>query len=66
MPIDGGDAKQLTDFTAARAVVSPDGKQLACVHLDEEGKSPQWVVAIIPFEGGKPIKSLTFQCSGRA
>jgi serine/threonine protein kinase/Tol biopolymer transport system component len=56
VPIDGGDPKQLTDFTAARAVISPDGKQLACAHLDEEAKSPQWVVAIIPFDGGKPIK----------
>lgn len=54
--IDGGDAKQLTDFTSARPVVSPDGKQLACAYLDEQGKSPRWVAAIIPFEGGQPIK----------
>jgi serine/threonine protein kinase/Tol biopolymer transport system component len=56
VPIDGGDAKQLTNFTSARGVISRDGKQLACAYLDEQGKSPRWVGAIIPFAGGQPIK----------
>lgn len=54
--IDGGDPIQVTNFVSARAVIAPDGKQIACAYLDEQGNSPRWVAAIIPFEGGQPLK----------
>ncbi len=57
VPIDGGDPIQMTNFISARAVISPDGKQLACAYLDEQGTSPRWAAAIIPFEGGQPLKT---------
>ena len=46
---DGGTAVQLTDSEAANPVFSPDGKLIACSYGN--GK-----VAIIPFEGGSPLK----------
>ena len=52
--IDGGDSVQLTDYSAASPMVSPDGKQIACGYIDEEKK--RWSIAIIPIEGGPPIK----------
>ena len=52
--IDGGDAVQLTDYDSRNAKVSPDGKLIACEY--REDINPPWRYAIIPFEGGKPIK----------
>ena len=57
MPIEGGEPIRLTDNTAARAVLSPDGKFISCVYFDAEG-SDQWRLAIIPSEGGKPTRLL--------
>jgi eukaryotic-like serine/threonine-protein kinase len=56
--IDGGKPVQLTHAVgAAYPSISPDGKWIACVYK-ADSKSP-WVLAILPFAGGKPIK--TFQ-----
>jgi serine/threonine protein kinase/Tol biopolymer transport system component len=52
--IDGGDSVQLTDYSAASPMVSPDAKHIACGFIDEEKK--RWSIAIIPIEGGPPIK----------
>jgi serine/threonine protein kinase len=52
--IDGGAAVQLTEDTAENPEVSPDGKLIACQYR-EQANSP-WRYAIIPFEGGKPLK----------
>ncbi len=52
--IDGGDALRLTDFSSREPQVSPDGKLIACEYR-EDINSP-WRYAVIPFEGGKPIK----------
>ena len=49
VPTDGGASVQLTSNEAAHPVLSPDGKLLACSYGN--GK-----VAIIPFEGGPPLK----------
>jgi serine/threonine protein kinase len=53
--IDGGQPVQLTDKTSRWPVISPDGKQIACVY--EEPNSPV-KLAILPFEGGQPMKTL--------
>jgi eukaryotic-like serine/threonine-protein kinase len=52
--IDGGAAVQLTEYTAENPEVSPDGKLIACQYR-EDVNSP-WRYAIIPYEGGKPLK----------
>jgi TolB protein len=65
--IDGGSPVQLTHAASAFSPsISPDGKWIACVYR-AKSKSP-WVLAILPFAGGKlaklfPIPSNT-QTSG--
>nr|MBA2525884.1 PD40 domain-containing protein [Pyrinomonadaceae bacterium] len=58
--IDGGSATQLTDYTAREPEISPDGKFIACEY--REGDDSIWRRAIIPIEGGKPVK--TFDLPG--
>jgi Tol biopolymer transport system component len=53
-PIDGGDAVQLTDKFSLMPSISPDGKLIACLYGDQQNS--QKGIAIIPFEGGQPIK----------
>lgn len=52
--IDGGEATQLTQETAARPVVSPDGRWIACYYFDPQPK--RWRLAILPFAGGPPTR----------
>jgi len=59
--INGGDSRPLTDYRSARAAISPDGKHIAFAYVDEERKSTEWVAAIAPVEGGKPIKTFSVQ-----
>jgi eukaryotic-like serine/threonine-protein kinase len=54
--IDGGQPVRLSDKLARRPVFSPDGNQIAC-YYKEERTSP-WRIAILPSEGGAPIKVL--------
>ncbi|MDX6695834.1 MAG: eukaryotic-like serine/threonine-protein kinase [Blastocatellia bacterium] len=54
--IDGGEAQQLTDKYSMAPVVSPDGKQFACSYWDEQYDT-QFDIAIIPIEGGAPVKT---------
>ena len=56
--IDGGNPVQLTDYLSDRPRVSPDGKLIACLYR-ADNNSP-WRHAIIPFEGGKPVKIFDF------
>ena len=58
--IDGGTPIQLTNHPTWVPNVSPDGKLIACTSLDQS--SGQWKLAVIPFEGGLPIK--TFEVTG--
>ncbi|MEK6285865.1 MAG: protein kinase [Acidobacteriota bacterium] len=52
---DGGSPSQLTDKFSAAPTVSPDGKMIACVYRDAPSSAAH--IAIIPFEGGQPIKT---------
>lgn len=54
--IDGGDAVQLTDYPSYNPKISPDGKFIACEYRTDP--SQWWRYAIIPIDGGKPVKIL--------
>jgi len=54
--IDGGEPSQLTDFVASTPSVSPDGKVIACIGRNESKRQ----LLILPFDGGRPIKTLEF------
>jgi len=54
--IDGGESSQLTDFYAATPSVSSDGKMIACIGRNESKRQ----LLILPFDGGRPIKTLEF------
>jgi Tol biopolymer transport system component len=56
VPIDGGEATQLTDFVAGMPSVSPDGKTIACIGRNESKRE----LLILPFEGGQQIEKLEF------
>lgn len=59
IPLAGGAATPITSRYSTRPVISPDGKQIAYLHWDEEPNTPPRTV-IIPFTGGAPIKSFAF------
>ncbi len=56
VPIDGGTPVQLTDRMASRPSVSPRDGLIACWYSEEEAV-PRWTIAVLPPEGGKPIKT---------
>lgn len=58
VPAEGGEPVRLTNNPAARAVFSPDGKFISCAYFDEQAPSAGWRVAIIPSQGGPPVKIL--------
>jgi len=53
--INGGDSEQLTDYISICPVVSRDGRWISCYYRPET-KAP-WKLAIIPFDGGPPVKT---------
>jgi Tol biopolymer transport system component/DNA-binding winged helix-turn-helix (wHTH) protein len=52
--INGGEVMQVTHEWSIRPNVSPDGKYLAFIKMDDNHK--RMVVALMPFTGGEPIK----------
>jgi Tol biopolymer transport system component len=55
--IDGGAPVQLTDQPSEYPTISPDGKLIAYFYIDEKANS-QPRLAIIPIEGGHPVKTV--------
>ena len=53
--IDSGIPVQLTHKSSDYPAISPDGKLIACSYKDDHPDS-RATIAIIPFEGGEPIK----------
>jgi len=60
--IDGGPPVQLTDRPSQLPIISPDGKTIAYFYSDEQSKD-QPKLAIIPFEGGAPLKTIELRRS---
>jgi len=59
VPIEGGVPSQITDSLSYAPTVSPDGKLIAYGYIDSQANQrPK--LAIIPFEGGAPVKTLDF------
>ena len=59
--IEGGDARELTSKVSTNALVSPDGKFVAYLYPESHDPfAPTNRIAIIPFEGGEPIKTFSF------
>ncbi len=56
MPVDGGDPVQVSDLFVVGQSISPDGKLIACIQIDEKPNMPTRLV-ILPFAGGTPVKS---------
>lgn len=54
--IDGGEPAQISDKFSFYPVVSPDGKEIACYYIDQPNAPVK--LAILPFEGGAPLKTL--------
>jgi len=56
-PVDGGESVLLTDRVLdTYSSVSPDGKFVSCLYLDEHDGKKDWKIAVVPFEGGPPVK----------
>jgi WD40 repeat protein len=57
-----GHRTQLTDYgSVSRPAISPDGKWIACLYYPDPSNLSQRKVAIIPFDGGKPVTTVDFQ-----
>ena len=53
--IDGGRPTQLTDKLSFSPAISPDGKEVVCFYLEDQNSPAR--LAVIPFEGGQPVKT---------
>jgi Tol biopolymer transport system component len=56
VPLLGGVPAQLSDKSSTLAAISPDGKFVALRYFDEQAKANK--IAVMPFAGGEPIKTL--------
>ena len=55
MPLAGGESTRLTQTYARQPAVSPDGSLIAYNFRDTQA-SPHWKIAVIPTNGGTPLK----------
>ena len=63
--IDGDNQVQLTDYYSVRPAISPDGKQIVFVFIDEQVKPKRSRAAIISIDGGPAVKALDLPVSSR-
>jgi serine/threonine protein kinase/Tol biopolymer transport system component len=57
--IDGGEPVQITEKYTGWPAISPDGKSIACTYWDEQVGS-KIKLAIVPFDGGPPLKEFNW------
>ena len=63
--IDGGQAVQVTDHVATTSAVSPDGRSIAFTYPEStDPRAAPNRIAVIPFEGGAPVKTLVLPLGG--
>src|SRR3954468_10026929 len=64
--IDGSNAVELTTRAAFNPMFSPDGKFVAYIYAESyDAFAPPNRIAIIPAEGGEPIKTFSFREGSR-
>lgn len=63
VPVTGGTPEQLSEKSSTWAAVSPDGKLIAIRYFDAQTNANK--IAVIPFAGGDPIKTLDTSVSFR-
>ncbi len=56
VPFSGGTPEQISDKSSTWAAVSPDGKFVALRYFDDQANANK--IAVVPFAGGEPIKTL--------
>jgi Tol biopolymer transport system component len=57
-PLQGGQARQLSDDYVEFAAVSPDGQQIAELGIEGNGVQTKSLIRVIPANGGAPIKTV--------
>jgi serine/threonine protein kinase/Tol biopolymer transport system component len=63
--IDGGTPVRVTDHTVTGGAISPDGRSIAYTYPESlDPFAPPNRLAIIPFEGGAPVKTFEVPSSG--
>lgn len=62
VPIQGGEASQLTSYFATEPKTSPDGQFIACFMCGETMEDCS-TLAVIPFDGGPPVKTFDVMTS---
>ncbi len=60
VPVDGGEATQLTKTRAVWPQVSPDGQMIAYYYLDPQVEKSRWRIGIVPSSGGPPLLKFDF------
>jgi serine/threonine protein kinase/Tol biopolymer transport system component len=63
VPVSGGTPEQLSDKSSSWAAISPDGKLVALRYFDDQANANK--IAVIPFAGGEPIKTLDVSANAR-
>ncbi len=63
VPLAGGSPEQLSDKASTWAAVSPDGRLVALRYFDDQANANK--IAVIPFAGGEPIKTLEVSVGSR-
>jgi len=60
--IDGGEPVQIVNRASSYPMISPDGKLLAFLYTESpDPLTPPNRIAMIPFEGGEPLKTFNFE-----
>jgi TolB protein len=63
VPFSGGAPEQISDKSSTWAAVSPDGKLVALRYFDDQANANK--IAVVPFAGGEPVKTLDVAASFR-